>query len=232
MIAVTFALAVESSGFRRRLHNKIRSDRNGITTIAGHIDNCTVEVFHTGVGEEVCRQRTARFLEDRKLDCLISAGFAGALNDQLRIGDLLFAKNFSTADVSGTRHSLANLHIANLLTVPSIIESGEERNRLAQKTGAGAVDMETEFIARACAEHGVPLLSLRVISDTPGQPLPAPPSVLFDLDEQRTNFGRLAVYLAKNPPAVWRLISFARQIARARERLSNAIIALVRELRP
>jgi len=38
--------------------------------------------------------------------------------------------------------------------------------------------------------------------------------------------------VAKNPPAIWRLISFARQIGRARERLSNAIIALVRELRP
>jgi len=234
MIAVTFALAAESSGFRRRLHNKTRSDRNGITTIAGHIDNCTVEVFHTGVGEEVCRQRTARFLADRKLDCLISAGFAGALNDQLRIGDLLLAKNFSTADVNGRLHSLANLpiHIANLLTVPSMIESGEDRNRLAQTTGATAVDMETEFIGRACAEHGVPLLSLRVISDTPCQPLPAPPSMLFDLDEQQTNFGRLAFYMAKHPPAIWRLISFARQIGRARKRLSHAIIALVRELRP
>jgi len=233
MIAVTFALAAESSGFRRRLHNKTRSDRNGITTIAGHIDNCTVEVFHTGVGEEVCRQRTARFLADRKFDCLISAGFAGALSDQLRIGDLLLAKNFSTAEVSGTLHSLANLpiHIANLLTVPSMIESGEDRNRLAQTTGAVAVDMETEFIARSCAEHGVPLLSLRVISDTPRHPLPAPPSVLFDLDEQRTKFGRLVFYVAKNPSAIRRLISFARQVGRARERLSNAIIALIRELR-
>jgi hypothetical protein len=92
--------------------------------------------------------------------------------------------------------------------------------------------METEFIARSCAEHGVPLLSLRVISDTPRHPLPAPPSVLFDLDEQRTHFGRLAAYVAKNPTAIWRLISFARRIGRARERLSNAIIALVRELPP
>src|SRR6266513_360328 len=234
MIAVTFALAAESSGFRRRLHNKTRSDRNGITTIAGHIDNCSVAVFHTGVGEEVCRERTARFLEDRKLDCLISAGFAGALNDQLRVGDLLLAKNFSTADLSGTLDSLAHLpiHIANRLTVPSMIDSREERNRIAQTTGAVAVDMETEFIARSCAEHGVPLLSLRVISDTPRHPLPAPPSVLFDLDEQRTHFGRLAFYMAKNPTAIWRLISFARGIGRARERLSNAIIALVRELPP
>src|SRR5205823_14628628 len=119
MIAVTFALAAESSAFRRRLHNKTRSDKNGIKTIAGHIDNCTVEVFHTGVGEEVCRQRTARFLEGRKLDCLVSAGFAGALSDQLRIGDILLAKNFSTAEVSGTQNTLENLplHISYHLTV-------------------------------------------------------------------------------------------------------------------
>jgi len=91
-----------------------------------------------------------------------------------------------------------------------MIDSSEERNRIAQTTGAVAVDMETEFIARSCAEHGVPLVSLRVISDTPRHPLPAPPNVLFDLDEQRTNFGRLAFYVAKNPTAIWRLISFAR----------------------
>src|SRR5437867_9343354 len=216
MIAVTFALAAESSGFRRRLHNKTRSDRNGITTIAGHIDNCTVAVFHTGVGEEVCRQRTARFLEGRKLDCLISAGFAGALNDQLRIGDLLLAKNFSTAEVSGTLHSLANLpiHIANLLTVRSMIESGEDRNRLAQTTGAAAVDMETEFIARACAKHGVPLLSLRVITDTPRQQFPAPPNVLFDIDRQRTHLTALAKFFLLHPNRVPRLVQFGRMIDR------------------
>ena len=234
MIAVTFALPAESSGFLRLLQNKSKRRNNGITTIAGKIDNHVIEIFHTGVGGKICRQRIARFLKDRKLECLISAGFAGALNDQLGVGDLLLARNFSTADLSLTLDSLAHLpiHIANLLTVPSMIDSSEERNRIAQTTGAVAVDMETEFIACSCAEHGVPLLSLRVISDTPRHPLPAPPSVLFDLDEQRTHFGRLAFCMAKNPTAIWRLISFARGIGRARERLSNAIIALVRELPP
>jgi len=234
MIAVTFALPAESSGFLRLLQNKSKRRNNGITTIAGKIDNHVIEIFHTGVGGKICRQRIARFLKDRKLECLINAGFAGALNDQLGVGDLLLARNFSTADLSLTLDSLAHLpiHIANLLTVPSMIDSSEERNRIAQTTGAVAVDMETEFIACSCAEHGVPLLSLRVISDTPRHPLPAPPSVLFDLDEQRTHFGRLAFYMAKNPTAIWRLISFARGIGRARERLSNAIIALVRELPP
>src|SRR6266478_4317377 len=234
MIAVTFALPAESSRFLRLLQNKNKRRNNGITTIAGEIDNRPIEVFHTGVGEKVCRQRMARFLQDRKLDCLISAGFAGALNNRLNVGDLLLANNCSTADLSGTRSSVSNLpiHIADLLTVPSMVDSSEERAKIGQATGAEAVDMETEFIARACAEHGVPLLSLRAISDTPRQPLPAPLSVLFDLDRQRTNAGRLAFYLAKNPPAIWRLISFARQIGRARERLSNGIVTLVREWRP
>jgi len=234
MIAITFALPAESSGFLGLLQNKSKRRNNGITTIVGTVDDHLVEIFHTGVGEKICRQRMARFLQDRQLDCLISAGFAGALDDQLGVGELLLARNLSTADLSGTLDFLTNLsiHVANLLTVPSMIDSREERNRIAQTTGAVAVDMETEFIARACAEHGVPLLSLRVISDTPCQPLPAPPSMLFDLDEQQTNFGRLVFYVAKHPPAIWRLISFARQIGRARKRLSHAIIALVRELRP
>ena len=234
MIAITFALPAESSGFLGLLQNKSKRRNHGITTIVGTVDDHLVEIFHTGVGEKICRQRMARFLQDRQLDCLISAGFAGALDDQLGVGDLLLARNLSTADLSGTLDFPANLpiHVANLLTVPSMIDSREERNRIAQTTGAVAVDMETEFIALACAEHGVPLLSLRVISDTPCQPLPAPPSMLFDLDEQQTNFGRLVFYVAKHPPAIWRLISFARQIGRARKRLSHAIIALVRELRP
>ena len=234
MIAITFALPAESSGFVGLLQNKSKRRNKGITTIVGTVDDHLVEIFHTGVGEKICRQRMARFLQDRQLHCLISAGFAGALDDQLGVGDLLLARNLSTADLSGTLDFLTNLsiHVANLLTVPSMIDSREERNRIAQTTGAVAVDMETEFIARVCAEHGVPLLSLRVISDTPCHPLPAPPRVLFDLDEQRTNLGRLAFYMAKHPPAIWRLISFARQIGRARKRLSHAIIALVRELRP
>jgi nucleoside phosphorylase len=169
MIAVTFALPAESSGFVRLLQNKSKRRNNGITTIAGTVDDRLVEIFHTGVGEKVCRQRMARFLQNRQLDCLISAGFAGALDDQLGVGDLLLARNLSTADLSGTLDFLANLsiHVANLLTVPSMIDSREERNRIAQTTGAVAVDMETEFIAHSCAEHRVPLLSLRLISYTP-----------------------------------------------------------------
>lgn len=232
MIAVTFSLPAESSGFLNRLHNRTRSDRNGAATIRGKIDNRAIEIFHTGVGEKVCRQRMARFLQDRQLDCLISAGFAGALNDQLNVGDLLLAQNFSTVELSKTCSLLVNLpiHVANLLTVPSMIDSNEERNEIARATGAAAVDMETEFIARACAEHGVPLLSLRVISDTPCQRFPAPAHVLFNIERQRTSVVRLVLYLLRHPTRLPGLIRFMSQITRSRESLTKALVAVATAL--
>jgi nucleoside phosphorylase len=227
MIAVTFALPAESSAFLRRLGNKSRSNHQGIKTIRGKIDDRTIEVLHTGVGEKTCRQRMASFLQDRQFDCLISAGFAGALNDKLHAGDLLFAENFSTVQLNEMRSGLGRslIHRANLLTVASIIDSSDERQKIAQTTSAAAIDMETEFIARGCAEHGIPLLSLRVISDTPSKPFPVPSKILFDVERQRINAMQLSLHLLRHPTALPRLILFSSRIAQAREILANAIVS-------
>jgi nucleoside phosphorylase len=233
MIAVTFALPAESAEFSRRLHDKSRTDRNGIRTLRGKINDRGIEVLHTGVGGKVCRQRVGKFLQDQQFNCLISAGFAGALSDELQIGDLLLAENLSTIQLTEARSALSSfpIHDGHLLTVPSIIDSIEERQKIARTTGAAAIDMETEFIARACAEHGIPLLSLRVVSDTPSEPFPAPAKILFDVERQRTNPIKLSLHLLRHPPAIPRLILFARRIARARETLANAIVAVVESLR-
>jgi adenosylhomocysteine nucleosidase len=244
MIAVTFALPAESSGFLRRLRDKSHSERDGVRTIRGKIEDRAIEVLHTGVGEKVCRQRLGKFLSARRtagrirggerhqFDCLISAGFAGALDNDLKIGDLLLAENFSTVHLSEARASLSGLriHIANLLTVPALIDSPEERNKLAFTTGAVAADMETEFIARACAACGIPLLSLRVISDTPQHRLPAPANVLFDIERQQTRMLKLATHLLAHPGRVSRLVHFASRIAHARKILADALVAVVRKL--
>ena len=231
MIAVTFALPAESSEFLRRLDNKLCTGRNSIRIIRGTLDDREIEVLHTGVGEKVCRQRVGKFLKNQQFEFLISAGFAGALNDQLRSGDLLLARNFSTLHLT-ERQSFPSLpiHQADLLTLPALIDSSDERNEIARSTDAAAVDMETEFIARACAEHGIPLLSLRVITDTPGEPFPAPPKILFDIERQRTHLLKLARFLLAHPNKIPRLIEFARRIARARTILATALVDVIRTL--
>jgi adenosylhomocysteine nucleosidase len=232
MIAVTFALPAESSEFLRHLRNQSRTDRSGIRTIRGTIDDRTVEVLHTGVGEKVCRQRVANFLRGQQFDLLISTGFAGALNDQLKVGDLLLAKNFSTVELNNRRKSFSSLpiHEVDLLTVSALIDSSEKRLEIARASGAAAVDMETEFIARACADYGIPLLSLRVISDTLDEPFPAPPNVLFDIEQQRTRFLTLARFFLAHPNRLPRLVQFARRIAKARKTLADALVALINKL--
>jgi nucleoside phosphorylase len=231
-IAVTFALPQESSEFLRRLRDRSRVDRNGNRIIRGHIDDREIEVLHTGVGENVCRERLGKFLQGQEFELLISSGFAGALDDQLAAGDLLLAENFSTTYPPQDRSSFSELQIrrGTLVTLPTLIHSSEERSKLAHKSGAAAVDMETEFIARACAEHGVPLLSLRVISDTTRQTFPAPPNILFDIARQRTNPFKLAKFFVTHPTRVPSLVQFARRIAQARKTLANALVSILREL--
>ena len=231
-IAVTFALPAESSEFLRRLGNKSRANRNGLSIVHGTIDHRSVEVLHTGVGENICRQRIGKFFENQQFDFLISTGFAGSLNHQLQVNDLLLAKNFLTLDAKQTQSCLSNVSIyaANMLTVPALVDSSEERERVARESGASAIDMETEFIAHACATHRIPLLSLRIITDSQTQPFPAPPNVLFDIQQQRTHYAAFAKFFIANPRRVPDLVRFAKRIARARTILTNALVEITRRI--
>jgi nucleoside phosphorylase len=230
MIAVTFALPAESSEFLRLLENKSRADRNGISIVRGTTGDRSIEVIHTGVGETICRERIEKFLENQQFDFVISAGFAGALDDELQVNDLLVAKNFSTVDLNCAQSPLSTVPIqaVNMLTISALIDSSEERERIARESGASAVDMETESIARACAARGIPLLPLRIITDTPTEPFPAPPSVLFDIQQQRTHITALTRFFLTHPTRIPGLVQFARRIARARKTLSNALVKIVR----
>jgi nucleoside phosphorylase len=231
VIAVTFALPAESTDFVRLIEKPTLNSREGIESIRGQIHGQSVAVMHTGVGERSCCAHIEPFLRRQQFKYLISAGFAGAVEKELQVGHLLIAENFSSPELLQSPHldlGGEGLFLGKLVTVPEIVDSISERNRLAAKSGAAAVDMETEFIAAACAERGLPMLSLRAISDTRSEPFPAPPAVLFDLAKQRTDFARLAFYLLSHPAAFGRLNAFRQQIAVARRSLTATLDKILR----
>lgn len=215
MIGVTFALPSESSSFRR--HASAQSDK--------------IAILHTGVGEKVCRPRIDSFLASRHFDFLISSGFAGGAQPSLGVGDLLLAENFSDPELLDRAHDLLVARVGKLATAPRVIETEVERTRFAQEQDASAVDMETAWIAEACARHSLRMLALRVISDTAVAPFPAPSSVLFDIERQKTLALQLGAYLLRHPAGIVRLTRFSQQIAQARASLTSALLVLVRELR-
>jgi nucleoside phosphorylase len=231
IVALSFALPAESSDFVRLLAKPVVHAHEGVESIRGQIHGRSVAVFHTGVGEKSCRVKIENFLGHQPFRYLISAGFAGALDQDLQIGDLLLSANFSSPELLISPHldfAKSGIFLGKLATVPGIVDSKSERDRWAKGSGAAAVDMETEFIAAACAARRIPMLSLRTISDTPSEPFPAPPEVLFDLEKQKTNFARLALYLVTHPGALMHLNAFRQHVALARRSLTSALEKILR----
>lgn len=231
MIAITFALPTESSGLVGLLQKRKRASSSGGKIVYGKIDNQSVAILHTGVGRKSCQPKIDNFLRAEQPRRLISSGFAGATGKDFQVGDLIVAQNFSDSQLlSEAQRILAggNVRTSKLFTSATIVDSIDARNEIARKSGAHAVDMETEVIAQACSLRGIPMLSLRVISDSLRDPFPAPPNILFDIERQRTNIAKLAAYLLKHPNRVPSLVRFAKRIVRTREILAKAIIVLVR----
>ncbi|MGI8889596.1 MAG: hypothetical protein ACR2G0_02285 [Chthoniobacterales bacterium] len=214
MIAVTFALPSESSAFRR-LRREPEPE---------------IAILHTGVGAEICRRRLGPFLEQRPFDLVVSSGFSGGIDSSLGVGDLLLASNWSDPSLLARARDLLQCQVGPLATADRIIEGQAEREQFAREHHAVAVDMETRWIAEACAARNVPLLSLRAISDTIAAPFPAPPSVLFDIERQRTPTVRLLTYLLRHPSRIVRLNRFAGQVKVASRNLAAALDLVVRDM--
>ena len=105
------------------------------------------------------------------------------------------------------------------------------KSALAAETGALAVDMETAWIAGSARRRGVPMLSLRVISDAAGQDFPVPGGILFDAVRQRPRYVALPAWLLAHPGAGSRRSwAFVRGLGPARERLTRALRLLVTHL--
>ncbi len=232
MIAVAFALPTESKLLVSRLRDRRRVACGASYIIYGKFDSRSLAILHTGVGRKISEMAMADFLRGQRPDVLISSGFAGGAGTELKVGDLFLAENFSDRVLfSNSQRALKNLdpQIGKLFTSPSIVDSQTERAEIAKAHGADAIDMETEGIVQACEQCRIPMLSLRVITDTPHEPFPAPPSVLFDVDRQRTDFLEVAAHFAARPTALAAMFRFSRRIGRARQNLTEALTRLLQD---
>jgi nucleoside phosphorylase len=227
MIAVTFALPAESSAFVRSLEHR---ERNGFV-VKGSIAGKQIIILHTGVGSQKCEERLMEFLLRNKPNVIVSSGLCGGTSDELKPCDLFIAENFSDKTLTErAREILGEVMTGKIFSADRVIDSADDRYAIGREHGASAIDMETATIARLSADFAVPMLALRVISDSPAAPFPAPPEVLFDVETQRTKLTSLFGHLARNPKAVAQLADFSKRITLVKTRLADALCTLVSEL--
>jgi adenosylhomocysteine nucleosidase len=211
MIALTFAVPQESRAFATRA--------------------CALHVFHTGIGVAAADRAVRALLAQETPTALIAAGFAGALDPALRVGDVVVATNRSApAFVALCRERWkadAQVSFGELTTAALAAESTAAKAQLARDSSACAVDMETSAIAAVCHSAGIPLLALRVISDAATAPLPLPFSVSYDLAAQRPRPAAVAAYLARHPRAILPLAKFIRDLTFARRELARRLAEIL-----
>ncbi|MGQ9856963.1 MAG: 5'-methylthioadenosine/S-adenosylhomocysteine nucleosidase [Fervidobacterium sp.] len=112
---------------------------------------------------------------------IIHCGSAGAINPELKIGDLVcgnvyFEHDFksekkipieaSTALIEKISDVYNGINFGPIVSGDVLVSDKETKMRLYETFGAYAVDMDSAAIAKVCYQNGVEFCSLKVIVDT------------------------------------------------------------------
>jgi adenosylhomocysteine nucleosidase len=197
-----------------------------------------VLVVETGVGQASVTRVLDWLLAKPKCDgvpcepgLMLFAGFAGALSDARRLGDVVVVDE--VVDEHGHAWKTTwpplplegawqpPLHVGRLLTTDRLIASPDEKRRLGETHGAVAVDMESALFAERCARAGVPFGCVRVISDDVATPISQ--RVMTLLEGGTVTPWRIIAELARRPGMVPELLRLGRDTKRASRQLGLAL---------
>jgi adenosylhomocysteine nucleosidase len=211
-VAVTFARPEESGAFRKKLGGVRKGKCGTLPAWRGSVGKIAVTVVHTGIGPASAERAMRELLADESPRRVISAGFAGGLDPALRATDTLTA-DFPTPLIFSK-------------AIP--LETPAEKIAAFRETGARIVDMESDVIAAACASAGIPLTSVRAVSDSADESLPVPFGVWFDTARQRARPLALVAHLLRHPSHIAPFARFVLRLPRVAEKLAQAVEAALR----
>jgi adenosylhomocysteine nucleosidase len=239
-VAFIYALGIESGGLVDRMQGAEASKHSHGIERAGKIGRHEVVVIQAGVGQKAAARATAEAIKFYRPRWVVSAGFAGGLDETLRRGHIVMADE--VVNLSGGRLSVGlkldpesftgmkGLHVGRLLTVDTILRQPAERRRLAQKHEAIACDMESFAVAEACRQHDVPLLAIRIISDAVDDELPPEIENLLAQKSLAGKLGAATGAVLKRFSAAKDLWKLREEGLKASDRLAKFLVGIVEQL--
>ena len=189
-VAFVLSTEVEAEGLAKRLDGKVTTRCATFVEHAGRWCDRPVVIAECGLGAKAAERATADVIAIHHPAWVISAGFAAALADHLRRGQILMADHV----VDPKHRELAvglkldsrvlaetkGLHVGRLLSIDRLVHEPEQKRALGHEHAALACDMETMSVAEVCHREKVRFLSVRVISDALDDQWPAEIKSLLD----------------------------------------------------
>lgn len=185
MIAVLFALEREAAPFRKAVR--------ALPHVSVHV---------SGVGRTAARGAAKRLLESGP-SLVIAAGFCGALNPSLKVGDVVKSPH--------------------ILTVDHLVSDPAEKCRLS--ASHDAVDMESAAVEAICHDAGIPFLAVRAVSDAADTALS--PELVRLLSGGHVSVWRACAALVRKPSLLGEFVRLGRDTAFAARKLSDELRAVV-----
>ena len=225
-LLICFALKEEAAPFRKMAAG---------TAAAAQ----AASILITGIGRRNAEKSVREFFATHSPELVLTCGFAGGLNPDLKPGDVVFEifPRSSRGDESQTKigNQLEPTHVgcyekliaagakpAKLVCADRIATTAAEKKKLRAETGADAVEMESEAIHAVCRERGIPCATVRVLLDTANEDLPLDFNALSKPDKS-LDYGKLAWAIARSPGKIGALLKLQKQTRFAAEQLAEVL---------
>lgn len=195
-VGVIVAMGAEMRLVEELMEEKIQEDDRVFRFVKGKIGDKEVIAMQSGIGKVCAAAGCAELIRQYAPDYILNTGVAGGIDKQLRVMDVVVGREVVYHDVwcgegnekgqvqgMPARFQAARKLLEKMQAVKSevalcegLICTGDQfiTNRTALEQikrdfpEGLAVDMESGAIAQVCHMYAVPFLSLRIISDTPG----------------------------------------------------------------
>jgi adenosylhomocysteine nucleosidase len=179
-----------------------------------------VQVLVTDMGRKNAEESFLQALSVALPRFVLTCGFAGGLDPNLKCGDVVY----ETDDSAALQQALARsgVRAGRFHCVDSVAVTAASKLDLRRQTGADGVEMESGAIRAIAREKGIPSATLRVILDTAEEDLPLDFNRLMTPD-MRMDPVKLGLSLARSPGKIPGLIRFGKRTRTAAQALASAL---------
>jgi adenosylhomocysteine nucleosidase len=153
MIGIIGAMAIEVEFLVDKLTEKSTATYSGTSYVSGKYGEADVVVAHCGMGKVNAAVCTQTMILKYSPKIIINTGVAGALSDELVIGDIIIGKKAVQCDLDLRPIGLAKGFIKELDTIymnctPSVVKRLESAARKYDRYRVGVVASSDQFVSR------------------------------------------------------------------------------------